>query len=115
MASGRLIEFANRNRTEAEVRAAQPEMPRIAVRIDKVNRVAMPDGSLLFQPLVRRPHLRNSMTTFEAFVRELEALTADGRSVTLTGLRIGDRPKPATTIPLRAEPDARPCDSERSE
>ena len=81
-------------------------------------KVPMPDGSLLYQPLVRRPQLRNAITTADEILREIADLVAKGKTVTITELRIGDAPKPAQALSFRrvsSEPDSRPCDSERSD
>ncbi|MEI9995142.1 MAG: hypothetical protein WDM91_11145 [Rhizomicrobium sp.] len=87
-------------------------LTRIAVRMDKAAAVTMPDGGVIYAPLVRRPQLRNAMTTAEQILQEIAELAKRG-PVVITELRIGDAPKPVAAfrpLPPRQD-DGRPSDS----
>ena len=112
-----LLEFAERARTQISTIGVIPKLQRIAARMDKAGKVTLPDGSAIYQPLLRRPELRNAMTTADDFVRDLEALVAKG-PIVITHLQVGEPAERAPVIHFmrrHSEPDSRPCDSERSE
>lgn len=103
MPSDSLLDFARRANLQPPSFRAAGEIERIEIRMHKASQIALPDGGMIFAPIVQRPILRNEMTTAAAILREIAELIAKGHCVVITQLRL--------SAGVQSAGD-RPCDSE---